>query len=181
MNTTKEQMLEWLDQFNAPSSYAYDWLGVKDAIRALIESSGEKAPIGKPDPDPESLEMLRETGIYFAPPAPLPKEVEEAMGRMALAIHEAGLYRHLLVKRAIASTYTVARVEKDFDDDQSALAVLKSALQPKAVSRGWVEKYAIEISNKAGAAEDSWPNIDSLDAKEIIMSMLRELGIEVGP
>jgi len=39
------------------------------AIRSLIESSGEKAPIGKPDPDPESLEMLRETGIYFAPPA----------------------------------------------------------------------------------------------------------------
>ena len=41
----------------------------KSKVRALIESSGEKAPIGKPDPDPESLEMLRETGIYFAPPA----------------------------------------------------------------------------------------------------------------
>jgi len=78
MTVKKEQMLEWLYQAIAMRRRE-DGLRVvcdgqwnadmRSAIRSLIESSGEKAPIGKPDPDPESLEMLRETGIYFAPPA----------------------------------------------------------------------------------------------------------------
>ena len=136
MNIMKEQMLKWLDRHG----WTAESIPIVDAIRALIESSGDKA----------------------SGPIPMTKEVGEAMKWL---------------DSLSDMNYPYCRIA---DENEEIIAVIKAALRPKVVSREWVEKYAIEISNKAGAAEDSWPNIDSLDAKEIIMSMLRELGIEVG-
>jgi len=184
---TKEQMLQTLEETDRDLANWPDpmgWLAEKRkvlrAIRSLIESSGDKASVPAPSPAPaikKDLTVgpspeLKQIVDYLTtprPPDPLPKEVEEAMGRMAVAIHEAGLYRHLLVKRAIASTYTTALVEKDFDDDQSALAVIKSALRPKVVSREWV--YLTTV--------DMWGFAELKDAENKLIERFRELGYEV--
>jgi len=48
MNITKEQMLEWLDTATGEYDYATEER-TREAIRSLIESSGEKAPLPADD------------------------------------------------------------------------------------------------------------------------------------
>jgi len=109
-------------------------------------------------------EATRTIKTFDPNPAPLPKEVEEAMGRMAGAI--AGDYCYL--KNA---KYEKAQVE--YDADRAALAVIKAALKPKVVTREWVEKFVTD-NHLWGAG------LRPL-LKETIIAAFRERGIEVEP
>ena len=186
MNTTKEQMLEWLDQFNAPSSYAYDWLCVKDAIRALIESGAPAesdktlmrlaADLGVPFSAAKIIhdhggrtvaEYLAEIDDHLAP-APLPKEVEEAMGKIENLLGGFGpnVFRDEFGRRIHYPRDTMA-----------ALAVIKAALQPKVVSREHVDKLLSVVVDQPFVYE-----VYGSHRSECIDAMiykLRELGIEV--
>ena len=164
MNTKKERQKEFMARslvgmvmYNK-REFTDEECEVYNSILRLFESNVPSEPKPAPPPAP-----------------PLPKEVEEAMGRMAVAIHEAGLYRHLLVKRAIASTYTIARVEKDFDDDQSALAVIKFALKPKKVTSEWFRKLFEAMIYQEGTNEPAGI------IQPVAKTMLYEKGIEVEP
>jgi len=97
----------------------------------------------------------------FGFPAPLPKEVEEAIGNLDDAVRDAvGSWGY---------TYALTKGE----DYKAALAVIKSALRPKVVSREWLVETAREITHLGGRLLD--------EEIPYFLKRLRELGIEVRP
>ena len=102
-------------------------------------------------------------GHAAPPPAPLPKEVEEAMARMPDAILCAYAFRLGHTRATIPS---VSEATYDNEADEAALAVIRAALRPKVVTREWLVKLGeCFIYLKLDEAQ----------------AILRELGIEVGP
>jgi len=167
---TKEQMLQTLEETDRDLANWPDpmgWLAEKRkvlrAIRSLIESSGDKASVPAPSPAPaikKDLTVgpspeLKQIVDYLTtprPPAPLPKEVEEAM----FILHE-----------TVYQGYGFSdRVEK-------AEAVIKAALRPKVVSREWFNELTVAIMYHHGT--DETQGIIQPVAKGI----LREKGIVV--
>jgi len=155
MNITKEEMLNALTDSDANNA----WAGLTKeycAIRALIESSGEKGEPrfppgvhdvdedGPPAPPPADDAERREghcalkydkttrTIKTFDPnPATLPKEVEEAMARMPDAILCAYAFRLGHTRATIPS---VSEATYDNEADEAALAVIRAAIRPKIIT-----------------------------------------------
>jgi hypothetical protein len=201
MNITKEEMLNALTDSDANNA----WAGLTKeycAIRALVESSGEKGEPrfppgvhdvdedGPPAPSPAPSVERREghcalkydkttrTIKTFDPnPAPLPKEVEEAMDTLHEAAYDGLCYKYhakdnvewwdavlkaeVVIKAALGkqaplpaevedamgriagaiagdychlknAKYEKAQVE--YDANRAALAVIKAAIRPKIIT-----------------------------------------------
>jgi hypothetical protein len=134
---SREEMLEWLYQAIAMRRRE-DGLRVicdeqwnadmRSAIRALIESA----------------------------PAPLPAEVEEAIGNLCLACGEQENCDGCIRRKVCLH--------------KKALAILRSALNPKRVTREWVEAWANTICSDSDYVRET---------REDLTRMVRELGVEV--
>jgi len=106
---------------------------LKAEQKRAIEDCAVPEKFLKPAPDPHSLEMLKETGIYFAPPAPLapqPAEVEAAM----VTLRECADYCRV-------SQRSCAAGGRSNDALATIRAALTEARQPKVVSREQVRKW----------------------------------------
>ena len=90
-------------------------------------------------------------------PAPLPKEVEEAMETIRLRLND------LHIMEGDDRAY--------IPGDDAAFSVLKAALRPKVVSREWLVETAREITHLGGRLLD--------EEIPYFLKRLRELGIEV--
>jgi len=139
----------------------------------LVESSGDKASAqeeGKVTPsgseiisDADARRLLSDAGYFRteddipAPsPAPLPKEVEEAMETIRLRLND------LHIMEGDDREY--------IPGDDAAFSVLKAALRPKVVSREWVGEL-VEVAR--------WGDKDGGYAR-VKSRLCSELGIEVG-
>jgi len=73
------------------------------------------------------------SGVPAPSPSPLPKEVDEAMERIQRALHHADHYRN------VYQNFGEEDQLIEFRRDKAALAVIRAALEPKRVTREWVE------------------------------------------
>jgi len=136
MNITKEQMLGALAMLMLKERETLrhnpEVKKKLEAIRALIES-GIPAEIAPLAVSPEEGKVIRAKVKAFnsAPsPAPLPKEVEEAMERIQKAIEDAELHR--LSVAAYEMNVKKLQPWQVRKDDEVALAVIKTALKAKS-------------------------------------------------
>ena len=161
------------------------------AIRALIESSGDKASAqeeGKVTPsgseiisDADARRLLSDAGYFRteddspAPsPAPLPKEVEEAMDRLSHCVNNAHHIDPLQYLEPVPGAEADVELQKKcLALDWEALAVIKAVLRPRVVTRKWAKKLSTRI-NKIQFI--TCPNDATLDTVERTTD---ELGIEV--
>jgi len=127
---------------------------------------GEKYPC-KPGIFAMTYEALIESGVTAPSPAPLPKDVAEAMGRMYEMLGDAFLYRWKI--RFVQSTSN-----SDREKDEAAVAVIKAALRPKVVSREWVTWFVKTIFDMRDRGV-------SFSIEEAAETMLQSQGIEVEP
>jgi hypothetical protein len=154
MNPTKEQMLKWLDRHG----WTAESIPIVDAIRALIESSGDK----EQETDPFLSNLY---GVKSAPsPAPTIKQdltvgpsVEEAIKCMEQ-------------NAPWGYDDDGPQERQEHETHMAALAVLKAALRPKVVSRGWVGEL-VEVAR--------WGDKDGGYAR-VKSRLCSELGVVVG-
>jgi hypothetical protein len=161
----REEMLDLLldayDHYDSRSN-------VIDAIRALIESAPADIT-----PQPNNTPLSGQGVISDPTPGKCEdlhgnSKVEEAMGRLTWCLNDLHRYEGQLDESPLMKEHR----KKDIPGDLAALATLRAALQPKRVTRAWVE--AIVRDNWPRYSQACWDDVD-----EICVSMLRELGVEV--
>jgi hypothetical protein len=183
MNITREQMLErireWKGAFDTHPDKMDEWslcfmedYKVYDAIRALIESSGEKAV-----PASDRLTVPCEND-------PMPAEVEEAMEQLTGDVYE-------LAGNLLSHHPDLAKSNRS--KSEAALAVIRAALTATIkppltvapttkVTREWLTGAIGTIAFRAFTCENHRALVDCIEQDMArLEEMLRELGIEVEP
>jgi hypothetical protein len=187
MNITKAQMLErireWKGAFDTHPDKMDEWslcfmedYEVYDAIRSLIESSGEKVV-----PASDRLTVLCANAPTIKPDV----TAEEAIRRLKLTIDRAYKWRTAQLG------YKTAENEKPCDE--AALAVIRAALTATIkppltvaptiqVTREWLTGAIGTIAFRAFTCENHRALVDCIEQDMArLEEMLRELGIEVEP